>query len=67
MYAHFYAGMQFTALPLVGLAIFFTTFVAAIVRVSLRSRRQELEAASRLPFDDKHDVSVRFDRKGEIR
>jgi cytochrome c oxidase cbb3-type subunit 4 len=53
MYAHFYAGMRWTSLPLLALGLFLAVFLAAIVRVWLPSRRQEIEAASRLPFDDR--------------
>ena len=53
MYAHFYAGMRWTSLPLLALGLFFAVFITAIVRVWLPSRRREIEAASRLPFDDR--------------
>lgn len=53
LYAQFYAGMQWTALPVFSLLLFFGTFVAVIVRVSLASRRQEIDAAAQLPFDDR--------------
>jgi hypothetical protein len=51
MYAHFYAGMRWTSLPLLALGLFVAVFLAAIVRVWLPSQRREIEAASRLPFD----------------
>ena len=51
MYAHFYAHMRWTALPLFGLLLFLVTFIAVVVRVLLASRRKEIEAAARLPFD----------------
>jgi cbb3-type cytochrome oxidase subunit 3 len=52
MYAQFYAGMHWTSLPLLALCLFLITFIAAIVRVVLPSRRREIEAAARLPFDE---------------
>jgi cbb3-type cytochrome oxidase subunit 3 len=55
-YAHFYSGMPFAALPVLALCLFFGTFVAVVVRVSLASRRKEIDAAARLPFDD-HEIA----------
>jgi len=52
MYAHFYAGMRWTSLPVLALLLFLGVFIAVIVRVSLPSRRREIDAAARLPFDD---------------
>ena len=52
MYAQFYAGMRWSSLPLLALFLFLVTFIAAIVRVWLPSRRREIEAVSRLPFDE---------------
>jgi hypothetical protein len=52
MYAHFYSGMHFAVLPVLAMLLFMFTFVAAVARVSLRSRRKELEAVSRMPLDD---------------
>lgn len=57
LYAHFYAGMQWTALPVGALLLFFATFVAVVVRVSLASHRKELEAAALLPFDE-HELAT---------
>jgi cbb3-type cytochrome oxidase subunit 3 len=51
MYAHFYAHMRWTSLPLFALCLFLTTFVAVVVRVFLASRRKEIDAAAQLPFD----------------
>jgi cbb3-type cytochrome oxidase subunit 3 len=56
LYAHFYAGMEWTALPLLALFLFFGTFVAVVIRVSLASRRREMDAASLLPFDE-HEIA----------
>jgi len=53
MYGHFYAGMPWTSLPLLALFLFLGVFITVIVRVSLPSRRREIEAAARLPFDDR--------------
>jgi cbb3-type cytochrome oxidase subunit 3 len=57
MYAQFYAGMRWSTLPLLALCLFLVTFIAVIVRVALPSRRREIEAASRLPFDE-HERSI---------
>jgi len=53
MYAQFYSGMRWTLLPQLALGLFVITFLGAIVRAWLPSRRREIEAASRLPFDDR--------------
>jgi len=64
MYAHFYAGMRWTSLPLLALGLFLAVFVAAIVRVWLPSQRREIEAASRLPFDE-HERRIEPRRLGQ--
>jgi hypothetical protein len=51
MYAAFYAHMPWTGLPILALVLFLATFVAAVVRVCLSSRRREIDLASRLVFD----------------
>ncbi len=51
MYAHFYAHMRWTSLPIFALFLFLATFVAVVVRVLVASRRREVEAAATLPFD----------------
>jgi len=53
MYAHFYAHMRWTSLPVFALLLFLGTFLAVIVRVVLSSRRQEIDVAARLVFDDR--------------
>lgn len=58
MYAHFYAGMQWTALPIFALLLFLSTFLAATVWAWRSSRRSHFDAAARLPFDDNERVSV---------
>jgi cytochrome c oxidase cbb3-type subunit 4 len=58
MYAHFYAGMHWTSLPVLALLLFLGVFITAIVRVSLPSRRREIEAASRLPFDEREEGRI---------
>jgi hypothetical protein len=63
MYAHFYAGMRWTSLPLLALGLFLATFIAAIVRVALPSRRREIEAASRLPFDERETITKGVSRE----
>lgn len=70
LYAHFYSGMQWTALPIAALLLFFGTFIAVVVRVSLASHRKELEAAALLPFDENElttTVPLRAPRKTEGR
>ena len=51
MYRQFYSGMPWTDLPVLALLLFFAVFVAVIVRVSRKSRREALDIAARLPFD----------------
>jgi hypothetical protein len=65
-YAHFYAGMQWTALPLLALLLFLGTFVAVIVRVSLASRRQEIEVAALLPFDAHETVTSEASERDKL-
>jgi len=57
MYAHFYAGMHWTSLPVLALLLFLFVFITVIVRVSLPSRRREIDAAARLPFDDREHAA----------
>ena len=64
MYAHFYAGMRWTSLALLALGLFLAVFLTAIVRVWLPSRRRELDAAARLPFDD-HERRIEPPRSGQ--
>lgn len=59
MYASFYAGMRWTALPLFALLLFLGTFLAVVIQVSLTSRRKHFQAASRLIFDDNEVVTER--------
>jgi cbb3-type cytochrome oxidase subunit 3 len=63
MYARFYSGMHFAALPVLAMLLFMLTFIAAVARVSQKSRRKELEAVSRLPLDDEHE---RVEVSGEM-
>ena len=51
MFAQFYAGMRWTALPVFALLLFAATFVAVILRTWLPSRRAELDRLARLPLD----------------
>jgi len=52
MFAQFYAGMRWTHLPLLALFIFIIVFVASVVRITLLSKRTEVDALARLPLDD---------------
>ena len=56
MYAHFYAQMRWTSLPIFALCLFLATFVAVVVRVVLASRRKEIDVAERLPFDQHETI-----------
>ena len=58
MYAHFYAHMRWTSLPLFSLILFLATFVAVVIRVLLASRRAEIDAAARLPFDSHETIHI---------
>ena len=51
MFAQFYAGMRWTALPVFALLLFAATFVAVILRTWLPSRRAEMDRLARLPLD----------------
>jgi cbb3-type cytochrome oxidase subunit 3 len=45
-------------LPVLALLLFLAVFIAVIVRVSLPSRRREIDAAARLPFDDRERAAT---------
>lgn len=56
MYAHFYAHMRWTSLPIFALLLFLGTFLAVVVRVVLASRRKEVDVASGLIFDENETI-----------
>lgn len=58
---------QLSAYTEVALVLFLGVFIAITVRTFLPSRRQELEAASRLPLEDDHVVTPRISRTPEDR
>ncbi|MCG5055373.1 MAG: CcoQ/FixQ family Cbb3-type cytochrome c oxidase assembly chaperone [Myxococcales bacterium] len=52
MYRQFYQGMSFADLPLLALLLFFSTFVAVILRVTLFRKRNDFDHVARLPLDE---------------
>jgi hypothetical protein len=57
LYAHFYAGTPFQALPVFALVLFLGTFVAVVIRASISWRRREVDAAETLPFDPNERIA----------
>jgi cbb3-type cytochrome oxidase subunit 3 len=51
MFAQFYSGMRWSALPVFALLLFLGTFLTVVVRTLLPSKRSELDRHSRLPFE----------------
>lgn len=58
---------QLSAYTEIALVLFLGVFIAITVRTFLPSRRQELEAAARLPLEDDHAVTPRISRTPEDR
>lgn len=53
MFREFLTGSQLLEWPLVALAIFFTTFMLAVINVVVGMRRSpKVQELSRLPLDD---------------
>lgn len=55
MYKQFFAGMEFTALPLFALALFLVFFVAVTVRVFALHRKADFDAVAALPLNDESE------------
>jgi hypothetical protein len=55
MFAQFYSGMRWADLPLFALFLFLVTFVAAVVRVTLLTKKADLEPIARLPLDERDE------------
>jgi hypothetical protein len=51
MFAQFYSGMRWSALPVFALVLFLTTFVVVVLRTMLLAKRAELDQLARLPLD----------------
>jgi hypothetical protein len=62
MFAQFYSGMRWAALPVFALVLFLTTFVVVVVRTVLLAKRTELDQLSRLPLDTV-EVATRQERR----
>ena len=58
MFAQFYAGMRWSALPVFALLLFLGTFLTVIVRTLLPSKRTELDRQSRLPFEGERPTAI---------
>jgi hypothetical protein len=51
MYAQFFAGMRWSALPVFALVLFLATFLVVVVRTLLPARRAELNRLAHLPLE----------------
>lgn len=56
MYKQFFAGMEFTALPLFALGLFLVFFVMVGVRVFVLRARADFDAVAALPLNDQPEV-----------
>jgi hypothetical protein len=61
MFAQFYSGMRWSALPVFALVLFLTTFLVVVLRTMLLAKRTELDQLSRLPLDAT-EVATRRER-----
>ena len=61
MFAQFYSGMRWSALPVFALLLFLTTFVVVVLRTMLLAKHTELDQLSRLPLDTR-EVATRRER-----
>jgi cbb3-type cytochrome oxidase subunit 3 len=52
MYRQFFAGMEFTALPLFALALFIVFFALVAVRVFALRGKKDFDAVASLPLHD---------------
>lgn len=62
MFAQFYSGMRWSALPVFALILFLTTFLVVVLRTMLLVKRAELDQLSRLPLDA-DEVATRQERR----
>ena len=62
MYAQFFAGMRWSALPVFALILFLVTFLVVVVRTLLPAKRAELDRLARLPLDGE-TVEARQERR----
>jgi hypothetical protein len=61
MFAQFYSGMRWSALPVFALVLFLTTFLVVVLRTMLLAKRTELDQLARLPLDAT-EVATRRER-----
>lgn len=52
MFAQFYAGMSWSALPVMALVLFLATFVAVLLRTMIFAHREHIDEMARLPLED---------------
>jgi hypothetical protein len=52
MFAQFYAGMRWSALPLFALLLFLGTFLVVLLRTLLGARRDDVDRLARLPLEE---------------
>ena len=56
MFRDFFSGGALFSLPVIAMGIFIAIFLAVIVRVCQRSRRDEYRRMAAMPLDDNNDV-----------
>ena len=57
MYKEHFAGMQWAALPLFGLALFMVMFVVVVLRTFAFKTRADFRPQSELPLSDGKEIS----------
>ena len=62
MFAQFYSGMRWSALPVFALILFLTTFLVVVLRTMLLAKRTDLEQLARLPLENA-EVATRQERR----
>jgi cytochrome c oxidase cbb3-type subunit 4 len=58
MYKQFFAGMEWTSLPLFALWLFLGMFVLMVLRTFLYKTKRDFEPASQMPLFDGKPVST---------
>jgi cytochrome c oxidase cbb3-type subunit 4 len=58
MFRQFFAGMEWSFLPLFAMGVFLTVFTLVVVRVFVLQKRSEFDALAALPLDDGTQVNL---------
>lgn len=59
MFKQYFAGFEFTALPLFALALFITMFVLVLLRTYAFKTRGDFEPQSQMPLSDGKEIASR--------